>query len=116
VNQLPLINTKASPADINKWKKSKNVKDCFAILFKKTKKGEKTYMYCIIKHVWQKINIENIPKIWLAYAISISEIMLNPRILNIQASENEVKIKILKNLRKLVSFLKFRKKFYKFKH
>ncbi len=62
------------------------------------------YMYCIIKHVWQKIEIKNIPEIWLAYAISISEIMLNPKIKNIQASENEVQIKIQKNLRKLVSF------------
>jgi len=70
----------------------------------KTKNGEKTYMYCIIKHVWQKIEIENILEIWLAYAISISEIMLNPKIKNIQASENEVQIKIQKNLRKLVSF------------
>jgi len=61
-------------------------------------------MYCIIKHVWQKIEIENILEIWLAYAISISEIMLNPKIKNIQASENEVQIKIQKNLRKLVSF------------
>jgi len=70
----------------------------------KTKNGEKTYMYCIIKHVWQKIEIENILEIWLAYVISISEIMLNPKIKNIQASENEVQIKIQKNLRKLVSF------------
>ena len=61
-------------------------------------------MHCIIKHVWQKIEIENILEIWLAYAISISEIMLNPKIKNIQASENEVQIKIQKNLRKLVSF------------
>ena len=61
-------------------------------------------MYCIIKHVWQKIEIENILEIWLAYAISISEIMLNSKIKNIQASENEVQIKIQKNLRKLVSF------------
>ena len=61
-------------------------------------------MYCIIKHVWQKIEIENIPEIWLAYAISISKIMLNPKIKNIQALENEVQIKIQKNLRKLVSF------------
>ena len=61
-------------------------------------------MYCIIKHMWQKIKIENILEIWLAYAISISEIMLNPKIKNIQASENEVQIKIQKNLRKLVSF------------
>ena len=61
-------------------------------------------MHCIIKHVWQKIEIENIPEIWLAYAISISEIMLNPEIKKIQALEHEVKVKILKNLSKLVSF------------
>jgi hypothetical protein len=61
-------------------------------------------MHCIIKHVWQKIEIENILEIWLAYAISISEIMLNPKIKKIQASEHEVKVKILKNLSKLVSF------------
>jgi hypothetical protein len=61
-------------------------------------------MYCIIKYVWPKIKVENIPKTWLAYAISISEIMLNPEIKSIQVSENEVKLKILKNSRKLVSF------------
>lgn len=61
-------------------------------------------MHCIIKHVWQKIEIENIPEIWLAYAISISEIMLDPAIKKIQASEPKVKVKILKNLSKLVSF------------
>jgi len=103
-DQLPIINTKAAPSEISKWKGSKNVEKCYSNLFKKTKNGEKTYMYCIIKHVWQKIEIENILEIWLAYAISISEIMLNPKIKNIQASENEVQIKIQKNLRKLVSF------------
>jgi hypothetical protein len=54
--------------------------------------------------VWHKIEIQNIPEIWLAYAISISEIMLNPGINSIQSSEHEVKVKILKNLKKLVSF------------
>lgn len=61
-------------------------------------------MHCIIKHVWPTIKIENIPDIWLAYAISISEIILNPEINNIQVSENEVKLKITKNLKTLVSF------------
>lgn len=90
--------------EISKWKRSENVEQCFANLFKKTKNSERTYMYCIIKHVWPKIKVENIPECWLAYAISISEIMLNPEIKNIQVSENEVKLKILKNSRKLVSF------------
>lgn len=68
-------------------------------------------MYCILKNVWPKNEIKNIPEIWLAYAISISEIMLNPEIKNIQASEHEVKLKILKNSRKLVSFRSFAKSF-----
>lgn len=61
-------------------------------------------MYCIIKHVWPTFKIENIPDIWLAYAVSISEIMLDPEIKNIQVSENEVKFKISRNSKKMVSF------------
>lgn len=60
-------------------------------------------MYCIIQNVWPKIKIESIPKVWLTYAISISELMLNPEIKTIQVSENEVKMKISKNSKKLVS-------------
>ena len=61
-------------------------------------------MNCIINHVWPKFEIKNIPKIWLAYAISVSEIMLDPKIEGIQVSENEIKLKILANLDNLVSF------------
>jgi hypothetical protein len=103
-DQLPIINTKVSSTAISRWKNSESVRRCFENLFKKTKNNEKSYMYCIIKHVWSTIEIENIPNTWLAYAISISEIMLNPEIKNIQVSENEVKLKISKNSRNLVSF------------
>jgi hypothetical protein len=64
-------------------------------------------MYCIIKHVWAK-NIGNVPNVWLAYAISICEIMLNPEIQKIQVSENEIKLKMSRNSERLVS-LKLRK-------
>jgi hypothetical protein len=61
-------------------------------------------MHCIIKHVWPTTKIENIPNIWLTYAISISEIILNPEIKQIMVSENEVKLKMSRNSRKLVNF------------
>jgi hypothetical protein len=101
-----MINTKSTPAAISKWKASDSVRYCYENLFKKTRNSENSYMYCIIKHVWP-IKLENIPDIWISYAISISEIILNPEIKNIQVSENEVKLKISKNSKKLVSFWSF---------
>ena len=61
-------------------------------------------MYCIIDQVWPKLAIRNIPKTWLAYAISVAEIILNPDTETIQIYENDVQLRMIKNQQVVVSF------------
>src|ERR1043165_2094695 len=58
-----------------------------------------TYMACILQKLWPKTDLKQVPDIWIAYATSTSEILLNPSIPTIQISEAKMKPRLKKYLK-----------------
>ncbi len=63
-------------------------------------------MVQILENLWPKDNIKNISKVLIAYAVRICEILLDLDNQTIQITEVDIKNKIRKNVKKLVSFMK----------
>jgi hypothetical protein len=100
---LPTINMSAPPGEIQSWKRKSSVRSCYKKLFGPIKQDDVTYIYSILRKVWPTSNLENIPNVWIAYAVGISEILLNPNISTIQASESKMRPKLKKYLKVVVS-------------
>ncbi|RHZ56619.1 hypothetical protein Glove_399g41 [Diversispora epigaea] len=99
-NMLPPISNVAKASEIAAWKKKLAVSNCFRKLFEKIEADENnTYMTKIIKNVWPKK--KNIPNLQIAWAISISEIFLNPKNEVIKMSEEIIQPALARNLRKI---------------
>ncbi|RHZ84781.1 hypothetical protein Glove_75g56 [Diversispora epigaea] len=99
-NMLPPISNVAKASEIAAWKKKLAVSNCFRKLFEKIEDDENdTYMTKIIKNVWPKK--KNIPNLQIAWAISISEIFLNPKNEVIKMSEEIIQPALARNLRKI---------------
>ncbi|RHZ78922.1 hypothetical protein Glove_154g3 [Diversispora epigaea] len=97
---LPPISNVAKASEIAVWKKKLAVSNCFRKLFEKIEDDENdTYMTKIIKNVWPKK--KNIPNLQIAWAISISEIFLNPKNEVIKMSEEIIQPALARNLRKI---------------
>ncbi|RHZ76082.1 hypothetical protein Glove_205g10 [Diversispora epigaea] len=97
---LPPISNVAKASEIAAWKKKLAVSNCFRKLFEKIEDDENdTYMTKIIKNVWPKK--KNIPNLQIAWAISISEIFLNPKNEVIKMSEEIIQPALARNLRKI---------------
>ena len=72
------------------------IKKCYKDLFKKINlQNSETKMFQIIEKIWREK--KNTPKIQIAYAISICEMLLNPNNLIIQVSEEIIKPKLARN-------------------
>ncbi|RHZ64545.1 hypothetical protein Glove_323g39 [Diversispora epigaea] len=99
-NMLPPISNVAKASEIAAWKKKLAVSNCFRKLFEKIEDDENdTYMTKIIKNVWPKK--KNIPNLQITWAISISEIFLNPKNEVIKMSEEIIQLALARNLRKI---------------
>jgi len=97
-DNLPSINTQATPSQIQDWKARSDVKNCYSKLFKKIKDDNPTtYMSKIVEDL-RKREKKILSRIQIAYAISICETYLCPHNQTIQISESIVKPKIVKNL------------------
>ncbi|RHZ83216.1 hypothetical protein Glove_99g225 [Diversispora epigaea] len=97
LNMLPPISNVAKASEIAAWKKKLAVSNCFRKLFEKIEDDENdTYMTKIIKNVWPKK--KNIPNLQIAWAISISEIFLNPKNEVIKMSEEIIQPALARNL------------------
>ena len=73
---------------------------CHKLLFKREKEEDSsTYMTKIINKIWPAK--KNVPKLHIAYAISICEFILNPSNLRIQISEASIKFQITKYLQRI---------------
>jgi hypothetical protein len=91
------IPTSSRETDIKEWKENPAVKSCFDKLFKKINSLDpETYMSRIIQTLRKGKKI--VSNIQIAYAISICEVVLNPRNLDIQISEKLIKPILTKNL------------------
>ena len=94
---LPRIDTKATPAEIQQWKNLPELKKYFTKLFKKVKEDQPTtYMKKILDKTFREIR--NAPKVQIAFAISIAKTYLNPTNQVIQMNEQIIKPKLLKNM------------------
>jgi hypothetical protein len=95
-NLLEPINIKASSEMVLKWKRSEQTKACYKQLFDEVEKNsDETYMSQILKRIWPSgdASKENI-----AYAIAVTQTMLNPKYDKITMSDTVVKTLITKNL------------------
>ena|SRR5688572_3264109 len=93
---IPAVNTALKESEIRKWKGSASVKICYKNLFKKINNPDpETYMSRILQILKGKNQLSNIQ---IAYAISICEILLNPKNLHIQVTEFVIKPILTKNL------------------
>lgn len=93
---IPAVNTALKESEIGKWKGSPTVKICYGNLFKKIKNSDpETYMSRILHILRGKNQLSNMQ---IAYAISICEIILNPKNLHIQVTESVIKPVLTKNL------------------
>jgi len=63
-------------------------------------------MVQILENLWPKDNIKNISKVLITYVVGICEILLDLNNRIIQITEADIKNKIRKNVKKLVSFMK----------
>jgi len=92
---LPEINMNSLPTEIIKWKNSPSTKGAYRTLFLE-RDDQPSQMDQIIKKTWSK-NLE-ITDVLAAYAITVVENLLNPKILSVEISQSQVKSRLLKNL------------------
>ncbi|PKK59738.1 hypothetical protein RhiirC2_794395 [Rhizophagus irregularis] len=98
---IPAVNTALKESEIRKWKGSPTVKICYSNLFKKIKNPDpETYMSRILQILKGRNQLSNMQ---IAYAISICEIILNPKNLHIQVTESVIKPVLTKNLKKITT-------------
>ncbi|GET63552.1 hypothetical protein GLOIN_2v1775615 [Rhizophagus irregularis DAOM 181602=DAOM 197198] len=96
LSTIPAVNTALKESEIHKWKGSPTVKICYSNLFKKIKNLDpETYMSRILQILKGRNQLSNMQ---IAYAISICEIILNPKNLHIQVTESVIKPVLTKNL------------------
>jgi hypothetical protein len=95
-HKLPPISSNIKESEIRKWKRTEAIRKCYDKLFKKIKSSEpETYLSKIIRIIWK--DRRNAPKMQVAYAISICEMILNPENNIVQISEETIKQVIIKN-------------------
>jgi hypothetical protein len=92
-----MITKDLKESDIKQWKENVVVKECYKKLYKKIISSEpETYMSRIIQRL--RKGKKPLPNLQIAYAISVCEILLNPRNLHIQVTEAVIKPLLTKNL------------------
>jgi hypothetical protein len=91
---LDPINTNASSTEITEWKNSRKTAEAYQNLFEDMRNEEVTFMTRILEKVWPKTEVSEELS---AFAISICQIMLNPKNETIQINEMNMKRRIIRN-------------------
>ena len=100
--ELPSITSNSPPSEIRQWKSDPIVASCHNKLFKKIVVEEPTtFMSKILDRLFP--SKKSAPKIYVAYAISVCEYILNPSNQQIQVSESAIKFLISKYLQKVLN-------------
>ena len=100
--ELPSITSNSPPSEIRQWKSNPIVASCHNKLFKKIVVEEPTtFMSKILDRLFP--SKKSAPKIYVAYAISVCEYILNPSNQQIQVSESAIKFLISKYLQKVLN-------------
>ncbi|KAF0453208.1 hypothetical protein F8M41_001784 [Gigaspora margarita] len=95
-NLLELINNRASPETVLKWKRSEKTKACYQRLFDEVEDLKVTYMVKILTKIWPSGDgsEKNV-----AYAIAVAQAMLNLKYEKIMMSDTTIKHKIAKHIK-----------------
>ena len=104
--ELPAIKTSATPAEIARWKKTKEVSSCYKKLFILSGAGDEKNELILAKII-EKIFPEkedSVPNIQLAFVIVVCVTILNPKHASIRLDKVALKDKVEHYL---VSFCKF---------
>jgi hypothetical protein len=91
-DSLPLINHNASATEIAKWKKKKEVAECY----KKVFENNECKRSPVLQQLFEKVFLgENNPSsLHIAFVMAIYMVLLDPSSQSIQANENTIKKKI----------------------
>src|SRR5205814_1899856 len=101
-SELPSITSNSPSSKIRQWKSNPIVASCHNKLFKKIVVEEPTtFMSKILDRLFP--SKKSTPKIYVAYAISVCEYILNPSNQQIQVSESAIKFLISKYLQKVLN-------------
>jgi hypothetical protein len=94
---LPCVNANSSPNEIKEWKETA-ANRCHKKLFEPISPSDNkvTYMSRILEKVW--VDPEKTSNTLTAFAISVTETLLNPKNDGIQINEETLKSSIRKNL------------------
>lgn len=83
--------------EVSEWKKLPTVKECYKCIFKPINENDsETYMTRIINQVWGESC--EIPNVHVAWAIAITQIILNPNNCYVKINEDIIKEQFEKNL------------------
>jgi hypothetical protein len=102
-NDLPAIKSTATPIEISRWKKSKEVKTCYKRLFQPFDFGNDLILKKIIEKVFSEKE-DPVSKVQIAYVITICITILNPKCDKIKLERAELEDKMAYFL---VGFCKF---------
>ena len=89
----------ASPNDVNKWKRSSNVRRCYDLLHKPISENDETsttYLMKIIEKIFA--NTDKATDTLIAYTICVCECFLDPENNVIQITESTIKDKLEESL------------------
>ena len=91
-NNLPTINTNASPSEIAKWKRKPEVSACFKRLFEKMDENERspTILALIIERVLGK----NFTNVEAAFVVVVGISILDPKYSKLKLSEKSMKERV----------------------
>jgi hypothetical protein len=93
---LPEINMNSLPTEIINWKNSPSTKGAYRTLFLE-RNDQPSQMDQIIRKTWCK-NYMEISEILVAYAITVVENLLDPKILSVEISQSRIKSRLSKTL------------------
>lgn len=91
-DSLPLINHNASATEIAKWKKKKEVAECYKRVFESYECKKSPMLQQLFDKVF--IGENDPPSLHLAFVMAIYAVILDPNSQSIQANENMIKKKI----------------------
>ena len=97
-NDLPRIKSNAKSTEILEWKRHPRVKKWYKKIFEKSNDPEnKTYITLIIENIWPS-TVTQPPQHHIAWAISVVQILLDPKNSTVKITEDIVKRRLMDNI------------------
>ncbi|CAG8685084.1 4912_t:CDS:2, partial [Ambispora leptoticha] len=88
--KLPPLKSNAAAAAIVSWKESQAVSNCYRMLFEKDNKGT-LWVYTIARTAFSAVAVPTLTSAHCAFMLVVCDILLNPRLQNVQCTERRMK-------------------------